>query len=446
MKRWAFGKDSVIVVKDAHGGQPISRWYKNWKSVQGQPAKLQGDLYDRLMEKVSSAIADRKIETITFLWMQGEHDASRNQTDVYKASLDGLLNQLRTDLKRDDIRFVLGRLSDYTLDTGKHPEWPKMRELQVAYAEASPLGTWVDTDDLNNMVDPKTGKPRNDVHYTKEGYKIFGQRLAEKAIGLLPKPLFPGIKTDFRGYVRYDKIKTSAGHFSIVCPKNPAPGKPWLWRSLFWEAIKQVSNADLKLVDEGYHVVLAHGDVAGHPRGNANISAAYDLLTTEYGFAKTCSMSSMSRGTLSLFRWATENPEKVNSIYVDNGVCNVLSWPAGKLVPGNKSIASGAPSSWEDFKKKFGYKTDAEALKTKESPIDLLEPLAKAKVPILLVCGDKDHAVLYEENDAILEKRYKALGGPVKVIVEKKGHSHGMKDPTPILEFIRKHTAAALKR
>ena len=157
-------------------------------------------------------------------------------------------------------------------------------------------------------------------------------------------------------------------------------------------------------------------------------------------------MSSMSRGTLSLFRWATENPEKVNSIYVDNGVCNVLSWPAGKLVPGNKSIASGAPSSWEDFKKKFGYKTDAEALKTKESPIDLLEPLAKAKVPILLVCGDKDHAVPYEENDAILEKRYKALGGDVKVIVEKKGHSHGMKDPTPILEFIRKHTAAALKR
>lgn len=262
-----------------------------------------------------------------------------------------------------------------------------------------------------------------------------------KAIGLLPKPRFPGVKSDFRGYDRYDRIKTSAGHFSIVCPKKPAPGKPWLWRSLFWEAIKKVSDADLKLVDEGYHVVLAHGDVAGHPRGNANIDAAYEFVTKHHGFAKTCSMSSMSRGTLSLFRWATENPEKVNSIYVDNGVCNVLSWPAGKLVPGNKSIANGAPSSWEGFKKKFGYETDEKALKTKESPIDLLEPLAKAGVPILMVCGDKDHAVPYEENDAIMEQRYQALGGEIKVIVEDKGHSHGMKDPTPVLEFIRKHAS-----
>ena len=254
---------------------------------------------------------------------------------------------------------------------------------------------------------------------------------------------FPGVKSDFRGYDRYDRIKTSAGHFAVVCPKKPAPGKPWLWRSMFWEAIKKVSDSDLKLVDEGYHVVIAHGDVAGHPRGNANIDAAYDMLTTKYGFSEKCAnMSSMSRGTLSLFRWASTNPNKVDSIYVDNGVCNVLSWPAGKLVPGSGSKASGAPDSWEDFKRKFGYTTDAEAIKTKESPIDQLEPLAKAGVPILMVCGNKDHAVPYEENDAIMEQRYQALGGNIKVIVENKGHSHGMNDPTPVLEFIRKHTSA----
>jgi len=436
----ALGADSVIVAKDAENSQPISRWSRGWKSVQGQAAKQDGDLYDRMMGKVKEAVGDRELETVTLLWMQGENDASRNQVGAYKAALDQLLKQLREDFKREDIRFVIGRLSDYTLDTGKHPEWPAMRELQVAYADASPLGAWVDTDDLNNLTDKKTGKPRDDVHYSQEGYRIFGERLAEKAIGLIAPQSFPGEKSDFRGYVRYDRIKTKSGHFSVVCPKNPAPGKPWLWRSLFWEAIKKVSNADLKLVDEGYHVVLAHGDVAGHPKGSANIDAAYELLTTEYGFAKTCSMSSMSRGTLSLFRWASENPEKVNSIYVDNGVLNVLSWPAGKVVPGNKSIANGAPASWEDFKKKFGYATDEEALKTKESPIDMLEPLAKAGVPILLVCGNKDPAVPYEENDVVLEKRYKALGGDVTVIVEDKGHSHGMNDPTPVLEFIRKHS------
>ena len=169
---------------------------------------------------------------------------------------------------------------------------------------------------------------------------------------------------------------------------------------------------------------------------------AYKLLTEGHGFKKKVSMASISRGTLSLFRWAASNPEKVESIYVDNGVCNVLSWPAGKVVPGNKSLADGAPKSWELFKKKFDYATDEEALASRESPIDQLEPLAKAGVPILTVCGSKDSTVPYEENDAILEQRYKQLGGSIEVIVEDKGHSHGMKDPTPVLEFIKKHTAA----
>ena len=253
--------------------------------------------------------------------------------------------------------------------------------------------------------------------------------------------VFPGEKTDFRGYDRYDRVKTAKGHFSVVCPKKSAPGKPWLWRSLFWEAIPQFSNADLKLVEQGYHVVLAHGNVHGHPSGNANIDGAYELLTTEYGFSKQCSMASMSRGTLSLFTWASLNPEKVSSIYVDNGVCNIKSWPGGKLVPGSGSVASGAPQSWEGMKKVYGFTTDQELLNAKVSPIDKLEPLARAGVPILMVCGNKDTAVPYEENDAIMEKRYKELGGSIEVIVEDKGHSHGMKDPTPVLDFIQKHTA-----
>ena len=251
---------------------------------------------------------------------------------------------------------------------------------------------------------------------------------------------FPGQKSDFRGYDRYNGIKTSKGHFSVICPKVAAPGKPWLWRSLFWDQLTAVNTTDLKLVEQGYHIVLAFGDVSGHPRGNANIDAAYEMVTTQYGLSKKCSMGSMSRGTLSLFRWATSNPEKVESIYVDNGVCNILSWPAGSKVPGNKSTGSGDPKSWELFKKSFGYTSDAEALETKESPIHLLEPLAKAGVPILMVCGNNDKAVPYEENDELLEIRYRKLGGPIKVIIENKGHSHGMKDPAPILKFIKENS------
>ena len=39
-----FGEENVIVIKDALGGQPIRRWYKNWKPLVGDEPKAQPDL------------------------------------------------------------------------------------------------------------------------------------------------------------------------------------------------------------------------------------------------------------------------------------------------------------------------------------------------------------------------------------------------------------------
>lgn len=256
-----------------------------------------------------------------------------------------------------------------------------------------------------------------------------------------PVKEFPGKQTAFKGYDRYDQIKTPEGTvFSVVCPQEAAPGKPWLWRSLFWDQIDKFNEVDLQLVEQGYHVVLAFGDVHGHPKGNQSLDAAYRYVTEKHGFSKTCSMASMSRGNLQLFRWASENPEKVESIYVDNGVCNVDSWPGGLRVEGSGSQGTGSERSWEQMKAVYGFSTDQELLDAKVSPIDLLEPLAEANVPILMICGSQDQAVPYEENDAVLEARYKALGGPIKVIIEEKGHTHGTNDPQAVLDFIQTNT------
>ena len=81
-------------------------------------------------------------------------------------------------------------------------------------------------------------------------------------------------------------------------------------------------------------------------------------------------------------------------------------------MPGSNSKFKGHLPSWEGLKNSiWGFTSDAEALAAKISPIDLLEPLAKAGVPILTVCGSKDTCCIYEEHDAILEERYKTLGG-----------------------------------
>ncbi len=180
----AFGKDNVIIVKDTKGGQPIREWYKEWKTSNGDKPEGNGELYDRLMTKVNTAIEGKKIATVTFLWMQGENDTVEHG-DVYKASLNGLLDQLRSDLGRDDLNYVIGRLSDYGIGNEDIPYWMTIREAQVEVAEASPRGAWVNTDDLNDGVNQYGDKIENDVHYSVEGYKIFGKRLADKAIELI---------------------------------------------------------------------------------------------------------------------------------------------------------------------------------------------------------------------------------------------------------------------
>lgn len=173
----ALSKDRVIVVKDAQGGQPIRRWYKNWKPLKGDSPRADGRLYDRLMAKVKKAMGDEKPDTITFVWMQGERDAREKHGEVYKKSFLGLLEQLQEDLGRKDIHFVIGRLSDFKNRAYAH--WDLVRKAQVEIAEESKIGAWVDTDDLNG--------PKDDLHYTKEGYKELGKRFAEKALEMIKK-------------------------------------------------------------------------------------------------------------------------------------------------------------------------------------------------------------------------------------------------------------------
>jgi len=183
----ALGKDRVIVVQDALGGQPIQRWFKDWKSPEGKKPAKTGDLYDRLMSKVKPAIEGKKLASVTFIWMQGERDAKQQWGPVYEQSLRGLHAQLSRDLGRDDVNFVIGRLSDFDLQNKRYPHWTMIREIQVKVAESDPRFAWVDTDDLNDGKNRRGKAISNDLHYSAEGYKTLGKRFAEKALGLIGK-------------------------------------------------------------------------------------------------------------------------------------------------------------------------------------------------------------------------------------------------------------------
>lgn len=182
-----FGKEHVIVVKDAHGGQPIRRWYKKWNPGNGSSFKDPGDLYDRLMEKVQKAIHKKKINTINFIWMQGERDACEGNGKIYASSLVGLVDQLKNDLQNAHLNVVIGRISDYDLENRRCPHWKMIRQAQVTVAESNSRFAWINTDDLNDGLNEEGELIKNDLHYTVEGYEILGRRFAERSIDLIQK-------------------------------------------------------------------------------------------------------------------------------------------------------------------------------------------------------------------------------------------------------------------
>jgi len=180
-----FGKDNIIVVKDALGSQSIQRWYKNWKSPRGEVPEQRGDLYDRLMQKVTNSITNQKIATVTFIWMQVERDARMQWSDIYEESLLGLYDQLSEDLKRDDINFIIGRLNDFDMNNEKWPDWTKIRAIQVKVGESNALFSWVNTDDLNDGLNSEGKIIYNDLHMSEKGYDTLGLRFAKNAIRLI---------------------------------------------------------------------------------------------------------------------------------------------------------------------------------------------------------------------------------------------------------------------
>ena len=244
---------------------------------------------------------------------------------------------------------------------------------------------------------------------------------------------FPGKKTDYRGFERYDFIVDQRPVW-VVRPKEAAAGKPWIWRALFWDHEPQV---DVALLNKGFHVVyMEASDMYGSPTTVGNWNAFYKELTEKYGLGKKVVIEGLSRGGLVSYNWGAANADKVACIYGDAPVCDFKSWPGGK------GKSKGDAGAWQVILKSYKFETEAAALAYDKNPIDNLKPLADAKVPLIHVVGDADDVVPVAENTAILKERYEKLGGKMELIV-KPGvghHPHSLKDPAPIVDFILKCT------
>lgn len=219
----------------------------------------------------------------------------------------------------------------------------------------------------------------------------------------------------------------------IVFPNKANSAKDWIWRTQFWAHEPQT---DIALLNLGFHVVYVDViDLYGNSVAVKRLSDFYTFMIKNFGLNKKTVLEGMSRGGLDAFNWASENTDKVSCVYVDAPVCDIKSWPGGL------GKGQGSKNDWEKCLKAYDL-TELSVQDFKGIPLNNCIKLAKAKIPIISVCGDADTVVPFEENSLRLSEIYRAAGGKIELIV-KKGighHPHSLKDPKPIVDFILKHT------
>jgi pimeloyl-ACP methyl ester carboxylesterase len=251
-----------------------------------------------------------------------------------------------------------------------------------------------------------------------------------------PDLAFPGETIDEWHGAKRHKFQFKGRTAWVVEPSTPLPDNPWSWCMMFPDAFT-VRCAAPQLVAAGFHhAFLDVGNTFGSPAAVAQLAAFHDELVRR-GLGPKPALVGISRGGLYAHRYASEHPDRVAVIYGDAGVCDFKSWPGGK------GKGKGSPGDWKACLAAYGFADEAAALAYQGNPIDALAPLAKAGVALIHVVGDADDVVPPAENAAIVEQRYRALGGTIEVIHKPTcgHHPHGLDDPQPVVDFILRHAA-----
>lgn len=188
-----FKDEKIVYIKVSKGGQPICKWLEEWQDIAKKNGLDEGhikrihrggkvEFYQPILGQYKEMLKKHtKFKSVTFCWMQGEHDANGRAQAAYKDALKQLISNLRRDLKRPDMNFVIGRISDAGLDKSSGLA---VRKAQCEIANEDAHGAWVDVDDLNDRM--VKGKMQSVVHYNRpQGYDVLGERFARQGYALI---------------------------------------------------------------------------------------------------------------------------------------------------------------------------------------------------------------------------------------------------------------------
>ncbi len=143
------------------------------------------------------------------------------------------------------------------------------------------------------------------------------------------------------------------------------------------------------------------GEAYGSPASQKYLDACYREMVKR-GYSPRPCLLGRSRGGLWVSSWAVRHPEKVAGLAGIYPVYDLSSYPG---------IKRAAPA----------YEMTPQQLKEKLkqfNPIEKMNRLAKAKVPVYIIHGKDDKVVPLEKNSAELKRRYQQEGAGELIVVQ----------------------------
>ena len=222
---------------------------------------------------------------------------------------------------------------------------------------------------------------------------------------------------------------------TLIVPDSPNENKNWLFKTEYFHAFPEF---EAEMVKRGWHLAYIKNITRWCLDSDLDLKREFaTYLHEEFGLYEKCIPVGMSCGGLIASKLTAKYPEMVSALYLDAPVMNLLSCPAGL---GKADYSQSGGGMMEEMIAATGL-TLEKLISYRENPIDKMHLILKANIPVIMVYGDSDVIVPYDENGAIFEKYYRENGGIIEVI-GKKGcghHPHGLSDHTPLIEFAEKY-------
>ena len=132
---------------------------------------------------------------------------------------------------------------------------------------------------------------------------------------------------------------------TVICPDEPLPGNPWVWRTEFFEAF---NYADFALLKKGWHLAYhCVSDMYGCPESIEMMKEFYDYVTSGFRLHERPAIFGFSRGGLYAVNFALKYPDCCGLLYLDAPVLDIRSWPGGL------GAGRGEPGCWEECKRVY---------------------------------------------------------------------------------------------